>query len=483
MELLNRNITNRPQTNPERILQFGGGNFLRAFCDWIFDVLNKETDFNASVVVVKPTEKGDYLDLKAQDGLFHLALDGICDGQLHSEVTLVESISRVIQPYNEWETFLKTAEQPEMRFVVSNTTEAGIQFSKKDILENQPAHEFPAKLTQWLFHRYQFFNGAIDKGMILLPCELIRNNGLALRKTVMEYAELWHLGDDFIDWIVAHNHFCCTLVDRIVSGFPKERAASIVNEIKVEDKLLVAGEYYHSWVIKASKEIQKELPFAQTNLNVKFVEDLGPYREMKVRVLNGAHTSLVPVGYLAGIRTVKESMDTEIVYNHVSKILFEEIKPTLIDFREEEVDTFIQSVLDRFKNPTLKHYLIDISLNSISKFEARLLPAFLDYTQLNETFPKRIAFSLACLIRFYKGVFNSEEIKIKDSDIVIKFFKKEWGKVNSKEQTIKGLVENLFRNPSIFKNDLSKVKGLVSFIENQIITVEKEGIIKGLEKL
>ena len=483
MKSLNRKTTNKPTKHPERILQFGGGNFLRAFCDWMFHVLNEETDFNSSIVVVKPTERGDYLELKEQEGLFYVALDGIRKESLHSEVTLVESISRSIQPYTEWEAYLKTAEQPEMRFIVSNTTEAGIKFSEKDTLEAQPAHEFPAKLTQWLFHRYQFFNGAADKGMIFLPCELIENNGLALRKAIMEYAELWKLEEAFVDWIVDHNQFCNTLVDRIVSGYPSNRASEISEQKGFEDKLLVAGEYYHSWVIDASKEAQLALPFHQTNLNVQFVEDLAPYREMKVRILNGAHTSLVPVGYLAGIRTVKESMDTGEVLNHVERVLSEEIKPTLSGFGAHEIDVFIKAVLDRFKNPTLKHNLIDISLNSTSKFQARLLPAFLDYLGNEGSFPKRIAFSLACLIRFYKGEFANETIELKDNIEILNFFKEEWGKVTSGQQSLEALVQNIFRNESIFGYDLNKINGLVPFVVAQIESVQKIGVVESLRKL
>ncbi len=483
MKRLNRTTINKPNKYPERILQFGGGNFLRAFCDWMFHVLNQETDFNSSVVVVKPTERGEYSGLRKQEGLFHVALDGIKSGDLYSEVALVENISRVIHPYNEWEAFLSTAEQAEMRFVVSNTTEAGIQFSESDKFKDQPAHEFPAKLTQWLFHRYTYFKGAADKGMILLPCELIENNGFALRKVVMEYAELWQLGDDFIDWVVEHNQFCCTLVDRIVSGYPKDRAESIIDKLNIQDELLVAGEYYHSWVIKETKAIQKELPFAQTDLNVKFVKDLAAYREIKVRILNGAHTSLVPVGYLAGIRTVKGSMDTKDVLHHIKEVLSNEIKPTLSDFQPLEIDEFIQSVLDRFKNPTLKHYLIDISLNSTSKFQARLLPAFLDYVKINGTFPKRIAFSLACLICFYKGEFDNKTIELKDDLEVLSFFREEWKKVSSKDQSIEELLQHILENKSIFGYDLSKIDGLISFLAIQINGIQQKGIIEILKKL
>ncbi|MGJ8732526.1 MAG: tagaturonate reductase [Cellulophaga sp.] len=483
IQLLDRHTAQKPVKHPVRVMQFGGGNFLRAFCDWMFDVLNKTTNFNGSVAVIKPTERGDYTALREQDGLFTVALDGIKNGETVSEVTLVESISTIIQPYTEWDKYLELAELPELRFIVSNTTEAGIQFSENDKITDCPPKEFPAKLTLWLHHRFSYFNGDKDKGCIFLPCELIENNGEALKETVIQYAKHWQLKQEFIDWILNCNHFCSTLVDRIVSGYPKDRVASLENKIGFKDKLLVAGEEYHSWVIKADELVQKELPFSKTDLNVQFVDNLDDYREMKVRILNGAHTSLVPVGYLAGLRTVKESMDNDIVSNHIFQILATEIKPTLTKFSSNEIDAFINAVVDRFKNPTLQHYLIAISLNSAAKFQSRLLPAFKDYNELNGSFPKRIAFSLASLIRFYKGSFNEEDIAIKDDSLVVEFFKNQWQMVDNKSQSVTDLVTHTLANKTIVGEDLTKYKGLVDFIAKSILEIEKNGIEESLKSL
>lgn len=483
LKVLNRETANKPVRHPVRVLQFGGGNFLRAFCDWMFDVLNKTTGFNGSIVVVKPTEKGDYTELRVQDGLFHVALDGVRNGTLVSEVTLVESVSDVIQPYTEWDKYLQLAEYPELRFVVSNTTEAGIKFSENDKQTDFPPHEFPAKLTLWLYHRFNFFNGAADKGCILLPCELIENNGHVLKETIIKYAENWNLETAFISWINTHNYFCSTLVDRIVSGFPEERKVAIEKQIGFKDELLVAGEYYHSWVIKAPEIVEKELPFAKTNLNVQFVADLAAYREMKVRILNGAHTSLVPVGYLAGLRTVKESMDDDIIRNHIVQLLSKEVKPTLLNFQEKEIDSFVNAVLDRFKNPTLKHFLIAISLNSTSKFQARLLPAFKEYAYVNKKFPKRMAFSLACLIRFYKGEFNNENILLNDDVKVLEFFKTQWLNVDNGNQSIETLVINVLSNKAVVGEDLSTYSGLVAFVSDSIKNIDKIGVKECLRAL
>ncbi|SFF67824.1 tagaturonate reductase [Salegentibacter agarivorans] len=483
MKQLNRNTTNNPIKYPERVLQFGGGNFLRAFCDWMINELNEKTDFDAGVIVVKPTEGGNYKELKQQDGLFHVALDGIKEGEMLSEVKLISCVSRIIHSYNEWDEYLKTALQPEIRYIISNTTEAGIKFSESDDFEATPPKEFPAKLTLWLHARFDHFKGAEDKGCILLPCELIENNGEELLKTVLQYIKLWNLGDDFQQWIENHNYFCSTLVDRIVSGFPENRKDEIQRKTGYEDPLLVAGEEYHSWIIKAPETVKNELPFDKTNLNVEFVEDLASYRELKVRILNGAHTSLVPVGYLAGLRTVKESMDDKLVSTHVEKVLREEIKPTLSDFQEAEIDAFINSVLDRFRNPTLKHYLLAISLNSTSKFQARLLPAFKEYASENKQFPKRIAFSMSCMLRFYKGEFSGKKIEVKDDSEVIRFFTELWERRDSEEISLNSLVETALSNPKIFGEDLTKYDGLVETIAVHMECIEKNGVHECLKSL
>ncbi|MGA9637822.1 tagaturonate reductase [Flavobacterium sp.] len=476
MQKLNRTTANKTNTAPERVMQFGGGNFLRAFTDWMFDVLNKETNFNGSIVIIKPTKRGDYDELKEQDGLFHVALDGIRNGELVSTVTLVESVSRIIQPYTQWDDYLKLAENPDLRFIISNTTESGIKFSESDVLNDNPPHEFPAKLIVWLHHRFQFFNGDKTKGCIIMPCELIEQNGEALQATLLQYAKHFNLSDDFIEWLNNSNYFCNTLVDRIVSGYPTDRAESILKQIGFEDPLLVAGEDYHSWVIQGPEIVQNELPFAKTNLNVQFVNDARAYREMKVRILNGAHTSLVPVGYLAGLRTVKESMDNPMILQFVNEVLSEEITKTLQNFPEKELNYFVNAVLDRFKNPTLKHFLISISLNSTSKFMARLYPALSEYATANKELPKRIVFSLSCLIRFYKGEFNGETIAVNDAQETLDLFKKTWEQKDANEISYSELAQNILSNTAIWGQNLDIIAGLSLAVAKNLEAIEKNGI-------
>ncbi|AWG23669.1 altronate oxidoreductase [Flavobacterium faecale] len=483
MQQLNRKTANKTAIAPERIMQFGGGNFLRAFSDWMFDVLNKETDFEGSIVIIKPTQRGDYDELKQQDGLFHVALDGIRKGELVSTVTLVESVSRVIQPYTQWDDYLKLAESPDLRFIISNTTESGIRFSETDQLNDNPPHEFPAKVTVWLHHRFQYFKGDHSKGCILMPCELIENNGEALKKAIIQYAHHFNLSSDFVAWIENSNYFCNTLVDRIVSGYPTDRADEILKQIGYNDPLLVAGEDYHSFVVQGPAIVQKELPFSQTNLNVQFVNDISAYCEMKVRILNGAHTSLVPVAYLAGLRTVKESMENPNILQFVNEVLAEEITKTLQNFPEEELDYFVNAVLDRFKNPTLKHFLISISLNSTSKFMARLYPALKEYTESQGQLPKRIVFSLSCLIRFYKGEYNNEIIPINDATETLDFFKMIWSQKDAGTIGYTELVQKVIGNVAIWGENLTTIPNLVETVASNLEALEKNGIEASIKNL
>lgn len=475
MQTLNRKSTDNEQALPIKIIQFGGGNFLRAFVDWMVDVLNKETDFNAGIAIVKPTSGGDYSELKSQDGLFTVVLDGIKNGTLVSEKTLVTSVQKVINCYTEWDTYLALAENVDVRFVVSNTTEAGITFSTDDTFEDAPPKEFPAKLTVWLHHRFQHFKGDVSKGCILLPCELIEDNGAALKQTVLHYADHWKLGDGFKKWIEAPNHFCSTLVDRIVSGYPNDRADKLQRELGYEDALLVAGEYYHSWVIQGDATVHKELPFASTDLNVAFVEDLAPYREMKVRILNGAHTAMVPVGYLAGIRFVKEAMDDDTVGGFVESLLLEEAAETL-DFPDTVKKKFVADVLDRFRNPLLQHRLISISLNGSSKFVARLLPTLKDYYIKEGMLPKRIVFGLSALIRFYKGEIDGEKIELKDDQKTLDFFAAQWKDYDDNTLSLNEFVHTILSEVSIWGENLSEIKGMVESVTANLESIEKKGI-------
>ncbi|MCL3779727.1 tagaturonate reductase [Prolixibacteraceae bacterium JC049] len=472
MNELNRN-THKTEQLPIRVLQFGEGNFLRAFVNYAIQTLNQKSDFNGGVCVVQPINNGLVDMLKQQDGLYTLYLNGIKNGEAVSENQVISCIQDAINPYSDFDLYKKQAYNSDLRFIVSNTTEAGIAFNADDQLSDAPASSFPGKLTQLLFERFNHFNGAADKGLIFLPCELIDKNGTQLREMILKYADLWNLSEDFVNWIHNHNIFCNTLVDRIVPGYPKDKIAQLQEELGYKDNLIVEGEQFMLWVIESDQSVSEELPFEQTDLNVIFTKDLTPYRTRKVRILNGAHTTMVPLAYLYGLRTVKETVENDVIGRFISKVIATEIIPTL-DMPLEEQQSFAADVMDRFKNPYIKHYLISIALNSISKYKTRVLPSLLQYQKQYGEVPKGLVLSLAALICFYKGEWNAEQIDLKDDQQLLDFFQQQW---ETNSTAIDVLVEKTLEL-SAWGLNLNEVEGLA-----QAVTSAVEAILGGkLEK-
>ena len=354
----------------ETILQFGTGNFLRGFADYFIDALNKHGLYDGKIVVISPTNSKSVDKINAQNGRYNLILRGIENGNEVCERTEINSISRAINPYEDFDGFLSLAKNPDLRFIISNTTEAGICFDDACKLTDKPAGSFPAKLTQFLYERYK--SGL--KGFVILACELIDNNGKELEKCVLKYAEKWQLGNDFIEWVKNENTFCNTLVDRIVTGYPKDEAEQIFDEIGYRDELLDTAEPYHLWVIEGNFE--DELPLQKAGFNVIWTDNVAPYKKMKVRILNGSHTSLVFPSLLCGVESVGESIKDEQLKKYLNVCLFDYILPVLDD--TDEVNSFANAVLERFANPFIKHLWKSISLNSVSKFTARVLPTVND---------------------------------------------------------------------------------------------------------
>ncbi len=482
MNLLNNGSIQNRKALPIKIVQFGGGNFLRAFVDWMVQILNDGAGFNAGVAIIKPTENGDYQDLIDQDGLFTVVTDGILNGKLTTEKLLVSCVSQVINPYSDWESYLNLAKSNDLRFLVSNTTEAGIKFNPGDRFKDRPPKEFPGKAALFLYHRFLHLGNAPNSGLIFLPCELIENNGAVLKNTILQYADHWNLGSDFKNYVHSENYFCNTLVDRIVSGYPKDRIAALEKELGYTDNLLVAGEYYHSWIIEGGAKIKKELPFSGTGLNVRFVNDLAPYRTMKVRILNGGHTAMVPVAYMAGMKTVNEAMEDKVVLEFITSFLVQEVLITL-DFPIGEKHKFVQDVLARFKNPTLKHQLIAISLNSTSKFVVRLLPTLKEYLLLEGKLPKRLVFSLAALLCFYKGDLDGEGIPLQDNRKNLDHFTEVWSRYDSKTIDLNEVVFLLLGDKNIWGEDLNAVPGLTKMVSEYSISIrtyKMHGALKAL---
>jgi tagaturonate reductase len=480
--LLNRSTYSSAKTYPEKVLQFGEGNFLRAFVDWMFHELNKKANFNGSVVVVQPIDKGMVSMLNEQDGLYTLYLRGLKNGKPESSFETIDVISRGINPYEDFEGYLQTAEVHDIRYVISNTTEAGITLNGNDRPSDAPPNSFPGKLAVWLLHRYNTFMGDPTKGVHVIPCELIDKNGDNLKRIIIELAERWKLDDGYVRWIDSDCTFSNSLVDRIVPGYPRERIAEITEELGYEDRQVVEGEHFHLWVIEGSEELQKELPFPSIGLDVKYVKDLTPYRTRKVRILNGAHTALVPVAYLYSIDTVREAVEHPVVGKFLRDEIFEEIVPTL-DLPKEELEQFSNEVIDRFRNPYIKHLLMSIALNSWSKFETRVLPSILEYIKRKGSVPKRLAFSFAATIAFYKGKRGNENITLSDNAEAMELLKNVWLKSDGSEASIKNVVTEVLGYDKNWKMNLNEVEGLNHAVTNHLVNIEKHGMQKAIEMI
>lgn len=476
LKKLNRSTASRPQTRPVKVLQFGEGNFLRAFVDWMIDLMNEKTDFNGAVQVVQPIAQGMGTMVNAQDGLYHVVLNGIQQGKPVREIRMVTSVAGVINPFEDFQAYLKAAENTDLKFIISNTTEAGITFDAKDTNPNTLPDSFPGKLTVLLHHRYKHFKGAVEKALTIMPCELIEKNGEALRNTILQYIGHWKLEDGFREWITKHTVFCNTLVDRIVPGFPKDTIREIQEEIGYEDNLVVTAETFHLWVIEpcgdvgeeqqhprvTTETVRKSFPVDKAGLQVKFVTDLTPYRTRKVRILNGAHTAMVPVAYLRGLRTVREAVEDAFAGDFIRRAIHEEIIPTL-DLSKEELQQFANDVMERFQNPFIRHELISIALNSISKYQVRVLPSVLEYIKRTGKLPERLLQSLAALICFYKGEWQGQTIPLNDTPAVLAFFKKAWSSDNSS-----AVVKQVLSNKELWGTDLTAVPGLAARVEQMV---------------
>lgn len=381
----------------ERIMQFGEGNFLRGFVDWMVDRLNKENGGDYGVVVVQPLEGGLVDMLNSQDGLYSLYLRGLSGGEKVEETRVVDCITRGINPYENTDEFFACAANPDLRFIVSNTTEAGIEYKPNQSADDFAGTTFPGRLAMFMKKRFDL---GLD-GFVFLPCELIDKNGDNLKECILKYAADWNYSEDFVHWVNEKNHFTNTLVDRIVTGYPRDTAEEICREYGYQDNLIDTAEIFHLWVIEGDKKYAEELPFHKIGLNVLWTDDVTPYKKRKVRILNGAHTMSVLAARLAGLETVGEMMNDKDTYNFVHDGIFNEIIPTL-DLPENELTEFANAAVERFKNPFIKHYLLSIALNSVSKFRVRVLPSITEYIKRYNKEPHRLVFSLAALIMFYR---------------------------------------------------------------------------------
>ncbi|TKG95985.1 tagaturonate reductase [Puteibacter caeruleilacunae] len=472
---LNRTTTADTIKHPERILQFGEGNFLRAFADWMIDRMNKEADFNSGVVAVQPIEHGLAELINKQDGLYHVLLKGMKDGKPVKETHRVDCITRALNPYAQYEEYIQLASSEDLRFIISNTTEAGISFDSNDSLEMTPQCSFPAKMTSFLYKRFQAFNGATDKGLIVICCELIDRNADILFKYILQYTELWNLGDDFKIWLKEACAFCNSLVDRIVPGFPKENINEVQKELGYNDQLVTVGEYFHLWVIEAPEWVQKEFPADKAGLEVKFVEDMTSFREQKVRILNGAHTGSFAVSLLYGLETVREAIEHPVVGKFMNELVFDDIL-SILDGSKDYLEQFATKILERFYNPYIKHQWRSIALNSMSKWETRDLPSLLDFNKKYNQLPTHLVFSLAALIAYYKGELNGEKYELQDDQKHLDFMKSCWETCDRSKESTNALVKQVLAYKDNWNLDLNEVPGLTAQVSEYLYAIEQEGM-------
>lgn len=466
-----------PFALPIKILQFGQGNFLRGFFDWQVDLLNERTGLNAGVVVVRPRGGGSAPLLDTQDGLFTVLVRGLDEaGQPVKEYRQVGCVQRELDLNTMWADYLAQAANPDLRFIVSNTTEAGIAVNDTDAFDDAPPSTFPAKLTRLMFERFSVFEGAHGKGLVLLPCELIDDNGGALKKAVLHFARLWRLDPDFADWVEASCSFCSTLVDRIVTGYPAADATVIEEELGYRDAFLVAAEYYNLFVIKGPASLADELRLDGANLNVKLVDDIAPYKKRKVGILNGGHTSLVPVALLAGLEAVGQAVDDPQVGAWLRAAIEQEIIPAL-DMDRAELRDFAEDVLRRFRNPAIHHRLASIALNSWSKFAARVMPQLLNYIELHHgKLPWRLVLALAATMVLYRG----GVIELADDKTNLEWFEQAWQKVNDKKWSVDQLVQGWLANRALWGRDLNQVEGLAAAVVQAVERIDNAGIRQAL---
>jgi tagaturonate reductase len=449
---------------PEKILMFGEGNFLRAFACFIVEKLN-QNGYGGGIVALQGIEQGLCGMINGQDGLYTVIERGMEKGKTVERATVITCLNRCVDPYANYGEYLAIAENPGLQVIISNTTEFGICYDPDEKKENFPHKNFPAKLTRFLYQRYRHFGGDTNKGLIILPCELIDKNGQKLKETVLRYAADWDLEKSFTDWLENSNTFANTLVDRIVSGYPKGEAEAICKKLGYSDALLDVCEPFLLWVIEADKKILDIFPLHKCGLDIVVTDDLTPYRTRKVRILNGAHTISALAGHICGLDTVEQLVCDGVFHDYIYKGIFDEIIPS---FKGDKLAGYAGDVLERFKNPYLNHKLLSISLNSVSKFKARVLPSVKDYIKIKDRAPRILAFSLAALICFYKtgiGKFVSDDTRYID----------ELSKIFACTEP-QNIVKEVMQNTTLWEEDLTQIKYLEEAVTESYKLISEKGM-------
>lgn len=485
MNVLNNAMAQGKQ-RPIKVVQFGEGNFLRGFVDYMLDIANEQGKFDGSIVLIKPIEFGSLENFHKQDCRYTVSLRGMVDGEAKVLNRQITSVRDAVDSYGEYDKYMSLAEIDTLRFVVSNTTEAGIVYDPTDLFELTPPKSFPGKLTKFLYHRFETFHGDMNKGLVMLPVELIDDNGIMLKKCVLQLIDLWNLGEEFRNWVNNACVFTSTLVDRIITGYPRANEEEEWEKLGYIDRIMVTGEPFALWVIESEKDISKELPLPEAGLPVIFTDNQKPYKQRKVRILNGAHTSFVLASYLAGNDIVKQSMDDDDIRNFMMGTLNEEVIPTLT-LPKDELQAFADAVIARFNNPYVKHALLAISLNSVSKWRARCMPSFLGYLEKTGKLPARLTFSLAALMAFYTGSEirdkalighrGEQEYNIMDDMAVLEFFRDNSGK--SAEEFAAAFLSR----EDFFGQDMTQIPGLQTAVAGYLTDIRTNGMRAALCKV
>lgn len=474
------------ENHPIRFVQIGEGNFLRAFVDYAIDVANEDKGFDSSVAVVIPINFNNDRFAK-QDNLYTVALRGQKEGQPFKENRVIKCIDRVINSYADYDEFMSLAHIDTLQYVVSNTTEAGIAYDASNKFEDCPPATFPAKLTKFLYERFTYYKGAADKGLAMLPVELIDHNGETLNEYVLKYAEQWKLGQDFIDWLNNSCIFASTLVDRIVTGYPRNEAEAICQELGYNDILLDQGEPFGLWVIGDSRLSERLAPLNSEKISVVFTDEIERYKQQKVRILNGAHTSMVLGAYLAGFDYVGQCMKDKALNTQLQQSVFMEIVPT-VNMSEEKCKEFAAAVFERFANPFVNHALLSISLNSISKWRARCLPTFKDCIKANGSLPKWLTYSFAALLAFYRTSEKGEgcligkratgnTYEIKDDQDKLEFIAGVAGKPTAE------YVNAVMTQAAWWGEDLTAIEGFEAAVVKHLSRIDEVGAKAHIEEM
>lgn len=478
METISKKLFDKPERKI-KIMQFGEGNFLRAFVDWIIQDLNDKGAISSNVAVVQPMPFGRVKELSEQDGLYTLRLEGIDKGEKVKSSQVINVIGDLINPFTDYEHFLSYGESEDLQIIISNTTEAGIAFDPTDTDFTQCPKSFPGKLLALLKRRYDHFNGDMTKGLAIVPCELIDNNGDELYKCLTELAENNKMDKKFIEWMQTANHFTSTLVDRIVPGYPKNEIDAIREELGYIDNNVVKGEIFHLWVLKKEAFVQKVFPADSTGLNVIFADDIKPYKQRKVKILNGSHTAMVPVAYLCGIDTVGEAVNDPTIGKFVRDFVFNEVNPT-IDLPQDQMVAFANSVIERYQNPYIRHELMSIALNSTTKFRTRLLPTLTDYVRIKGKLPLHLVFAFAALCEFHKGKRGDEQIALKDDPELLAHWAKLWAEYGN---DYLAFAKNVLAWKQAWEMDMNDIHpDLAKTVAGYLEDMDKNGMRKAVEE-